>query len=160
MTITYNLAIPSAVTQLMADADKKVKQGKRMVVKLVEETKTERQRGYQWGYFYKTIVKLLNDAGIELNLEDGSEPYTSEILHEVLKIKVGKSIALEYQLIKPMKFSNGADVPQSISTESFPVKAFSEYIKRCEELLYSKYGIIVPLPEDCYYSQIAREIKG
>lgn len=160
MSIRYDVGTEAGLTSMREEIARRKFYGLRPVVKFVEDSKTERQRGYQWGWIYKQAVLALSEAGISIPMDDGSSyPYDSEILHELLKKNIAKPLLLEHGKIKELKTAKGREIPQKISTEDMDKKLFSEYVTRCKAFFWEYWGVVIPEPEDAYYRAIEQELS-
>lgn len=160
MAIRYDLSTEAGMTSLREDVALRKLHNKRPVVVFVDDSKTERQRGYQWGWLYKQAVLAMSEAGIAIPMDGGATyPYDSQILHEVLKKNIAKPLLIESGKIRDIRTDKGKEIPQKISTEDMEKALFSEYVKRCKGFIYEFWGIVIPEPEDEYYRSIEREFS-
>jgi hypothetical protein len=161
MGVKYDLSTEAGMTSLREEVARRKFYEKRPVATFVEDSKTERQRGYQWGWLYKQAVLALSEAGIGIEMADGSKyPYDSEILHELLKKNIAKPLLLEAGLIREMMTKTGREIPQKISTEDMSKPMFSEYVKGCKAFFWEYWGFNIPAPEDAYYRAIEEEMRA
>jgi hypothetical protein len=165
MGIRYRLNTTSDMDNLRRDARQAILMGKPLVLEVVTDSKTDRQRAYQFGWFYDRAVIALEEAGIEIPLKDGgSYPYDVQILHEVLKKHCLRPLYLKWGKRESITAENGSKLELPVSTEKdndgkrITTKEFSEYIKKCREFLWVWKQISVPEPEDGYYASIAKEL--
>ncbi len=138
--------------------------GKRPIVEIVREEKSDRQRGYQWGWFYAQAVKALSEAGYSIVLADGSQyPWDPELLHECLKKNVLRPLYRQWGFRESLTTAKGQIIPLPVSTEKFKGKKikmpeFAEYIRECRRFLWEWREIAVPEPEDSYYQEFESEM--
>jgi hypothetical protein len=160
MGIQYDASTEAGMTTIREEIASRKSKGQRPMLKFIEDSKTARQRGYQWGWLYKQAVLAMSEGGISISLLDGGTyPYDVDILHEILKKTVAKPLLMEQGKLLDMKAKNGNDIPQKISTEDMEKPLFSEYVKRCKAFFFEYWGFVIPHPEDAYYSSIEKEVN-
>jgi hypothetical protein len=161
MGIKYDVSNDAGMTSFREDTAKLKLSGGRPIATFIADSKTERQRGYQWGWLYKQATLALSEAGIAIDMADGSRyPYDSEILHELLKKNIAKPLLLEAGKIREMKTKAGREIPQRISTEEMSKPMFSDYVKGCKAFFWEYWGFVIPEPEDAYYRAIEEEMRA
>ncbi|WP_373078631.1 hypothetical protein [Zhongshania sp.] len=123
------------------------------------QKKSDRQRGYQFGWVYKQIVEQLQGAGIDIEHSDGRlEPWNVDLLHEVMKRKILAPLVLEWGGT-PFVMVDGEEVPTKALTTEGSMSRFCEYIARVKEFVWTHWEIAVPEPVDEYYQQIERDMR-
>lgn len=137
----------SAITQAP------IQEGEEWLVTMQPYTvkRSELQNRYLWGWLYRNIEKQLEDGGIHIPLDDGSEyPYTKDILHDIFKEmflcygeiartspktgerKVRKLCYSTTQLVKHAK------------TEEQEQRCFSVYVTKIKQFAFQVWGIHIP----------------
>lgn len=132
--------------------------------KFVEDTRTDQANRYLWGWLYRQIEKALEDAGIVIPADDGTEyPYTKDILHEIFKEmflckatikRAGKERKLCWsttELAKKSKeYENGDERP-----------SFSWYVQQIQQFCsqYWKVEVPEPPPNNMDYPELMQEIS-
>lgn len=140
--------------------------GKPMTVEIVADSKTQRQRGYQFGWFYDQAVIALQEAGIAIEQEDGSRyPYDVDLMHEILKERVLRPLYMKWGKRERITAKGGRVLMLPVSTEKdndgkvITTKEFSEYIESCRRFLWEWKEITVADPADGYYAKFAEEMR-
>ena len=123
-----------------------------VIIRDHELRRTDRQRMTLWGWYYKNLAQELNEAGYEIDDDNGTVwPYDKDLLHCIFrekflcygeikrKGKIRKLIWSSNDL--PRKRSNRPDKP-----------TFSEYINSIREFSSQHWGIelLDPPPTDEY----------
>lgn len=130
-----------------------------LIVISLADRKSNRQRGYQFGWVYPAIVEHMNLSGIEIEMPDGtSQPWDVDLLHEFFKRVVLAPLMLELGE-RPFVVVDGREVPTKALTTEGRMDRFSEYITRVKAYAYSRWHCVVPEPLDDYYQQIEREMR-
>lgn len=167
MPVRYDLSTEQGRKTLLEVAGQLILSGKRPVVEIVKDSKSSRQRRYQWGWFYRQAALALKEAGISIPMEDGSRyPYDSEILHEILKEHVLRPLYREWGKRESIKAAGGRELKLSVSTEKdcdgkvITLAEFSEFIRACRSWLWERWEIAVPEPEDGDYAEFAAEMRS
>ncbi|WP_372809470.1 hypothetical protein [Litorivivens sp.] len=166
MGIKYDLSNAEYLQNFLDHVGQMRLAGKRPVVQFVQEGKTDRQRRYQWGWFYPQACEALSAAGIAIPMDDGTRyPYDSIILHEILKEQVLRPLYREWGRKESITAKGGSRLDLPVSTEKdndgkvIDLPEFALYIKKCREWIYSRWEIAVPDPQDGYYADIAKSLK-
>lgn len=161
MGVKYDLSTQAGMDSLRTDVAEIKAKGKRPVVTFVADSKSERQRGYQWGWLYKQAVLCLSESGHSIKLDDGTTyPYDSDIIHELMKKNIAKPLLIEEGVLTIRTTAKGKELPYKISTEDMSKPMFSEYVKRCKAFFWEYWGFVIPEPEDAYYRAIEAEMRG
>lgn len=131
--------------------------------KFMADTRTDQMNRYLWGWLYRQIEKALNDAGIVIPDDDGTEyPYTKDLLHEMFKemflcratIKRGdkerKLCWSTRELAKsPLAHENGDERP-----------SFKTYVDQIQQFASQYWHIEIPEPpaRNMDYPEIMSEL--
>lgn len=157
----------AAIDALNKRAREAILQGKPLTIEFIADSKTERQRGYQFGWFYDQAVIALQDAGLAIEQEDGSRyPYDVDLMHEILKEKVLRPLYMKWGKRERIKAKRGRVLMLPVSTEKdndgkvITTKEFSEYIEACRRFLWEWKEITVAEPVDGYYAKFAEEMRA
>ena len=103
-----------------------------------EESRTERQNSYLWGWVYANIAQQLNDSGQGIPLKNGEMmDWDKDTLHEVF---AGKYLAL------PPIETVRSEIPRRKSTTKLTVKEFNKYLSDIERACGSWWQISIPTP--------------
>ena len=101
------------------------------------ETRSQKQNRYLWGWIYSSIEKKLNDSGQLLDLsDDRSMEWTKELLHEALKF---------LRQLPPIETKKG-EITMHESTSSMNKKRFSQYIQDIHKVCHTYWHIEIPEP--------------
>lgn len=123
------------------------------VVIKVEPYKKKRsdlQNRFIWGWVYSEIERQLQDAGIVIHCDDGTEhPYTKEILHEIMKQKFLAVGSIE---------AKGRSLILHKSTTDLNTAQFSEFVEQVRQFVFQFWNITVADPVSGYYKTLAEEI--
>lgn len=166
MGMRHRLDSSKAIESLNNLARQAIIAGKPIIVDVVTENKTQRQRRYQFGWFYDQAVIQLQEAGIAIERDDGSRyPYDVEILHEVLKQNVLRPLYMKWGKRERITAKGGKVLLLPVSTErdndgkTISIKEFSDYISECRRFLWEWREIVVPEPMDGEYAKFADEMR-
>lgn len=113
-----------------------------------EETRTDKQNRYLWGWVYSNIAKQLNESGQVITTKDGQEmEWTKDLLHEAFKL---------YRKLPPIETMKGV-IEQHESTASMSKKRFSEFVDQIRRACLGWWNIEIPEPVGIwleYYGEI------
>ena len=140
-------AIRSILDSVRPDAEKPV------AIQIVTDgdNRTKLQNSYLWGWLYKNIVEQLEEAGIQIPLEDGTKyPYDKDILHDIFGRK--------FRTVGTLVAKNGSEMPLIKSTTKMGKKEFGEYCDNVEKFAHEFWGITIPPSRGIYrdYEDILR----
>lgn len=115
--------------------------------------RSDLQNRFLNGWIYKNLAQQLEEAGIVINCDDGTEiPYTRDVLHDWV---FGKKFRVkrEYEI-------KGRTFYEFESTATMNTARFSEYVEQVRGFAYQYWGIAIPDPVSGYYRTLAEEIRG
>ena len=116
-----------------------------------KKKRSDLQNRYLWGWIYDQIARQLDEAGIVIHCDDGTEhPYTKDVLHEIFKQKFLAIGTLE---------AKGRSLPLYESTTGLNKKQFSEFTESVRGFVWQFWGITVADPNAGYWQTIAKEIR-
>ncbi|MEX2964593.1 recombination protein NinB [Microbulbifer sp. TYP-18] len=132
---------------LQPDADKPIA----VKVGPLKENRTSLQNKFLWGWVYKEISRQLDEAGIVIPCDDGTEhPYTKELLHEIFKQKFLAIGSIE---------AKGKSITVYRSTTKLTKKEFSEYLEDVRRFVFDFWRITVLDPHQGQYKTIWGELS-
>lgn len=154
------------IADFVSHVRKKLDAGEYVAVEFIGGGKSDRQRGYQWGWFYAQACQALRDCGRTIPMEDGSHyPYDPIILHEILKTHVLRPLYRQWGRPESITAKGGKTLELPVSTEKdakgkvISLGEFAEYIRQCRAWLWDRWEIAVPEPQDSFYSEFENEMR-
>lgn len=122
-------------------------------IKPESQTRSSLQNRYLNGWVYKQITYILEDAGISIKCDDGTEiPYTRDILHDCVFSDVFRVVdEIEVMGVKKNVYEHTSDMNKA---------RFSEYLDQVKKFCHSYWGITVPEPNEGYWMSILDDIKS
>jgi hypothetical protein len=122
-----------------------------LIYKIYDESRSDLQNRYLNGWIYKELSKALDDAGIVIPCDDGTEiPYTRDILHD-------HTMAVRFRVVKSWTVK-GSTYYEFESTAKMSKKRFRDYIDEVVNFSKQYWGVDIPQPQDNYYAQILKQI--
>ncbi|WP_299940898.1 recombination protein NinB [uncultured Microbulbifer sp.] len=146
-TPTQKACVLDSLNRLKPSADKP------MAVKVgpFKATRSTLQNRFLWGWVYSEISRQLDEAGIVIPCDDGTEhPYTKDVLHEVFKQKFLAIGSIE---------AKGKSIILYGSTAKLTKKKFSEYLENVRRFAFDFWGITVVDPYVGQYKAIWGELS-
>ncbi|WP_444946431.1 recombination protein NinB [Microbulbifer sp. VTAC004] len=114
--------------------------------------RTDLQNRFLNGWIYKNIAQQLEDAGIVISCDDGTEiPYTRDVLHKWVFGKKFRVIR-EYQI-------KGRTFYEFESTATMNRARFSEYVEQVRGFVYQYWNITIPDPVSGYFKTLMEELR-
>lgn len=156
-----DITAPDCWESLQAERERCIEKDKRLGLKRIGNSKTDRQRGYQWGWFYPQASEAMTGAGLAIDCEDGTRyPYTPEILHCILKQHLLEGLYRKWGKPTEIVRKDGKTLKLELSSEGHDMGQFSEYIEAARSFLHECYGVVIPEPQDGFYAVVAKEMRA
>lgn len=137
----------SAITQAP------VREGEEWLITMQPYTvkRSELQNRYLWGWLYRNIEKQLEEGGIVIASDDGSEhPYTADLLHEIFKERFlcyGEIVRTHPKTgerkVRTLCYST-TQLVKHAKTEEQEQRCFSTYVTKIKQFVWQVWGIQVP----------------
>ena len=109
------------------------------------EQRTKLQNAFLNGWIYRQGAQLLEDAGIVIDCDDGTEhPYTRDVIHEIMRRK--------YLTIGELK-AKGRTLPIIQSTAELTTGQFCEYVDNVRGFFWQFWRVQIPDPPGRFKAQ-------
>lgn len=127
------------VIDAVKSIDVNAERPKSVQIKDWDETRTQRQNRYLWGWIYAEIVRQLNESGQLITKADGQEmEWTKDILHEAL--------AETFLRLPPIETKRG-EIKLRESTAKLSKQKFGEYLENIERACVGWWNIRIAPPQ-------------